>query len=160
MCDLNYSGQRVLKVTTGDQVEVSGYSVHARVIGVIDDVVVVGMGSLRTKIDSSQIVRVLPGSSELPRRTYYPTVIATSVDVDIHGMRADEAREAVERGLDDALQSGTPPVRLIHGKGSSVLSEVDEEVMTEHAEVHAFETARSAEGGEGVTIATLEAWIS
>ena len=83
MCDLNYSGQRVLKVTIGDQVEVSGYSVHARVIGVIDDVVVVGMGSLRTKIDSSQIVRVLPGSSELPRRTYYPTVIATSVDLSL-----------------------------------------------------------------------------
>ena len=160
MCDLNYSGQRVLKVTIGDQVEVSGYSVHARVIGVIDGVVVVGMGSLRTKIDSSQIVRVLPGSSELPRRTYYPTVIATSVDVDIHGMRADEAREAVERGLDDALQSGTPHVRLIHGKGTGVLRAVVVEVLTEHGEVHAFETARSAEGGEGVTIATLEAWIS
>ncbi len=149
-----------MKVTIGDEVEVSGYSVRARVIGVIDNIVVVAMGSLRTKVDSSQIVRVLTVSSELPRREYYPNVIETSVDVDIHGMRADEAREAIERGLDDAVRSGTPHVRLIHGKGTGVLRAVVAEVLTEHAEVHAFETTRSAEGGEGVTIATLEAWIS
>ena len=149
-----------MKVTIGDEVEVSGYSVRARVIGVIDNIVVVAMGSLRTKVDSSQIVRVLTVSSELPRREYYPNVIETSVDVDIHRMRADEAREAIERGLDDAVRSGTPHVRLIHGKGTGVLRAVVAEVLTEHAEVHAFETARSAEGGEGVTIATLEAWIS
>ncbi|MBH40755.1 MAG: hypothetical protein CL790_05945 [Chloroflexi bacterium] len=149
-----------MKVVVGDELEISGYSVRARVIGVMDDIVVVAIGSLRTKIRCSQIVRRLPASNEVPRRTYCPSVIATSVDVDIHGMRADEAREAIERGLDDALRSGTPHVRLIHGKGTGVLRAVVAEVLTEHTEVHAFEMARSTDGGEGVTIATLEAWIS
>lgn len=159
MCPPPYAGRNTLKVKIGDEVEVSGYSVPARVIGVMDNIVAVAVGSVRTKVDRSQVVQVFTASSESPRRDHHSNEIVMSFDVDIHGMRADEAREAIERGVDTAILSGAHQVRLIHGKGTGVLRTVVAEVLTEHTEVHTFEMATAHEGGEGVTVATLEAWI-
>lgn len=149
-----------MKVKIGDEVEVTGLSGQARVVGVMDNMVAVAVGSMRIQVHRSRIVQVVTESRDSPHCDYHSNEIVTSFDVNIHGMRADEAREAIERGLDDGLRSGAHKVRMIHGKGTGVLRAVVAEVLTEHAEVHTFEIARPHEGGDGVTVATFEAWIS
>lgn len=64
--------------------------------------------------------------SRIPRNTVKKFVekanrqlrnLATSSEVDLRGMTADEAISVLDRFLDDALLAKLPSIRVIHGKG-------------------------------------------
>ena len=76
-------------------------------------------------------------------------------EVDLRGMMADEAREAVQRAVDDAVLADLPVVRIIHGKGTGVLRKVVDEVLRADRRVQAHRMAPPREGGTGVTVAEL-----
>jgi DNA mismatch repair protein MutS2 len=76
-------------------------------------------------------------------------------DVDLRGMTADEAREAVQRAVDDAVLADLAAVRIIHGKGTGVLRKVVDEVLRADRRVTAHRLAPPREGGTGVTVAQL-----
>jgi len=70
-------------------------------------------------------------------------------------MMADEAREAVQRAVDDAVLADLAAVRLIHGKGTGVLRKVVNDVLRADRRVTAHRLAPPREGGTGVTVADL-----
>jgi DNA mismatch repair protein MutS2 len=70
-------------------------------------------------------------------------------------MTADEAREAVQRAVDDAVLADLAAVRIIHGKGTGVLRKVVDEVLRADRRVTAHRLAPPREGGTGVTVAQL-----
>jgi DNA mismatch repair protein MutS2 len=76
-------------------------------------------------------------------------------EVDLRGMMADEAREAVERAVDDAVLADLPVLRIIHGKGTGVLRKVVDEVLRADRRVTGHQLAPPREGGTGVTVAEL-----
>jgi len=76
-------------------------------------------------------------------------------EVDLRGMMADEAREAVERAVDDAVLADLPVLRIIHGKGTGVLRKVVDEVLRADRRVTGHRLAPPREGGTGVTVAEL-----
>ena len=57
----------------------------------------------------------------------------------------------LEKYLDDAALVGVASVRIVHGKGEGVLSQVVAERLREHVLVSRFGPARPEEGGWGVT---------
>ena len=67
------------------------------------------------------------------------------------GVRAERALEMVDKYLDDAALVGIASVRIVHGKGEGVLSQVIAERLKEHTLVSKFGPARPEEGGWGVT---------
>ena len=83
--------------------------------------------------------------------------------LDLHGMRTDEAREALGAFLRDAGKRGLRCVRIIHGKG---LGSVNKKPVLKHKvrnwlvqkdEVIAFCQATAADGGAGALIVLLKA---
>ncbi|MDH5198828.1 MAG: Smr/MutS family protein, partial [Gemmatimonadota bacterium] len=78
-----------------------------------------------------------------------------SPEVDLRGMAADEARDAVIRAVDDAVLADLAAVRIIHGKGTGVLRRVVDEVLKADRRVSGRRLAPPREGGTGVTIAEL-----
>src|SRR2546427_426321 len=72
------------------------------------------------------------------------------------GRTTDEARDAVEKYLDDAFLAGLPSVRLIHGKGSGALRKAVRDLLTAHPLVDSFRDGESGEGGTGATVAALK----
>jgi len=76
-------------------------------------------------------------------------------EIDLRGMLADEAREAVQRAVDDAVLADLPVVRIIHGKGTGVLRRVVDEVLRADRRVAAHRLAPPREGGTGVTVVEL-----
>ncbi len=72
------------------------------------------------------------------------------------GRTTDEARDIVEKYLDDAFLAGLPSVRLIHGKGSGALRKAVRDLLTAHPLVDSFRDGESGEGGTGATVATLK----
>jgi DNA mismatch repair protein MutS2 len=72
------------------------------------------------------------------------------------GQRADEARDAVEKYLDDAFMAGLATVRVVHGRGTGTLRKVVRELLAAHPLVESFRDGEPGEGGDGATVAALK----
>jgi len=81
--------------------------------------------------------------------------------VDLHGLRTDEAREALGRFLRECHQQGLRCVRVVHGKGLGspgripVLKDRVPRWLVQKSEVLAFAQARPADGGAGALLVLL-----
>ncbi len=83
--------------------------------------------------------------------------------LDLHGMRRDEAREALAEFLRNAVKRGWRCVRVIHGKGlgsvnkEPVLKSKVRSWLVQKEEIIAFCQARAADGGSGALVVLLKA---
>src|SRR5437764_1159789 len=73
------------------------------------------------------------------------------------GRTTDEARDEVEKYLDDAFLAGLVAVRLVHGKGSGALRKAVRDLLAAHPLVESFRDGEPGEGGAGATVAALRA---
>ena len=87
----------------------------------------------------------------------------TQAQLDLHGMRTDEAREALADFLRTVTKRGLRCVRVIHGKGlgsvnrEPVLKKKVRNWLVQKDEVLAFCQARAADGGAGAVMVLLKA---
>jgi DNA mismatch repair protein MutS2 len=72
------------------------------------------------------------------------------------GQTTDEARDRVEKYLDDAFLAGLASVRLVHGKGSGALRKTVRDLLAGHPLVESFRDGEPSEGGTGATVAALK----
>ena len=72
------------------------------------------------------------------------------------GQTTDEARDRVEKYLDDAFLAGLASVRLVHGKGSGALRKAVRDLLAGHPLVESFRDGEPSEGGSGATVAALK----
>ncbi|MGH7301561.1 MAG: Smr/MutS family protein [Candidatus Rokuibacteriota bacterium] len=84
-----------------------------------------------------------------------PGKSAVAAEINIIGRTTDEARDLLEKYLDDAFLAGLTTVRIIHGKGTGALRRAVEEVLSAHPLVAAHRPGGPSEGGAGATVATL-----
>ena len=82
--------------------------------------------------------------------------------LDLHGLRTDEAREALGQFIREAHKRGLRCVRVVHGKGlgspgkTPVLKGRVQRWLAQKNEVLAFVQARPAEGGAGALVVLLQ----
>lgn len=85
--------------------------------------------------------------------------------VDLHGLRSDEAREALGQFIRDAMRMGWRCVRVVHGKGlgspgkTPVLKSKTQKWLVQKNEVLAFVQAKPAEGGAGALVVLLKGQV-
>jgi DNA mismatch repair protein MutS2 len=77
-------------------------------------------------------------------------------ELDLRGMRAEEARQAVERQIDHAVLQGLYQFGIIHGRGDGILQITVREYLSTSSAVEGFEFARPEEGGFGKTHVRLK----
>jgi DNA-nicking Smr family endonuclease len=83
--------------------------------------------------------------------------------LDLHGLRSDEAREALSQFLSNCGKRGLRCIRVIHGKGlgsinkEPVLKNKVRKWLAQKDEVIAFCQARAADGGSGAVVVLLKA---
>ena len=82
--------------------------------------------------------------------------------IDLHGFRTDEARDAMSLFIRDAAKRGLRCVRVIHGKGlgstnkEPVLKGKVRAWLSQKSEVMAFVEARERDGGAGAVVVLLQ----
>ena len=84
-----------------------------------------------------------------------PGKSGVAVELNIIGRTREEARDLLEKYLDDAFLAGLTSVRIIHGKGTGALRRAVEEVLSAHPLVAEHRPGALSEGGAGATVATL-----
>jgi DNA-nicking Smr family endonuclease len=83
-------------------------------------------------------------------------------EIDLHGLRTDDAREALANFLREAVRQGLRCVRVVHGKGlgspgkTPVLKGKVHSWLVQKNEVLAFVQARGDEGGAGAVVVLLK----
>jgi DNA-nicking Smr family endonuclease len=81
--------------------------------------------------------------------------------IDLHGLRRDEAREQLATFLREAVKQGLRCVRVVHGKGNGspgrepVLKAKVKTWLVQKNEVIAFTQARASDGGAGALVVLL-----
>jgi len=75
-----------------------------------------------------------------------------SSELIIRQMRAEDAKEDLDRFFDDAALAGLERARIVHGKGDGVLRRIVRQFLSARNDVAAFNEAPTDQGGSGVTI--------
>ncbi len=78
-----------------------------------------------------------------------------SWEINVIGKTADEARDEVERFLDQAYLAGLPRIRVVHGTGMGVLRRTLREWLSRHPQVAGISEPPHYEGGQGATVVEL-----
>lgn len=77
-------------------------------------------------------------------------------EIDIRGKNFEDAKDIVDKYLDDAYLSGLKSVRIIHGKGTGVLRKKLREHFRSVKTIKSYKDAEYNEGGDGVTVVILK----
>jgi len=77
-------------------------------------------------------------------------------DIDVRGMRGDEALNAVQHFIDDATQVGMARVRILHGTGTGALRQLIRQYLRTVPSVSDARDEHVQFGGAGITVVDLE----
>jgi DNA mismatch repair protein MutS2 len=83
-----------------------------------------------------------------------PSPRPASIEIDLRGLRVEEALERTEKFLNDATLDDLSPVRIIHGKGTGALRRAIGDYLANHPLVASSALAEGS-GGDGVTVVEL-----
>lgn len=157
-----------LPPAVGDRVRVRDLSTPGTVIALLGkDQLELEVGRLRMRVPKSE-VRVLAARKDAAA----PAVAAVSdhraamrtsplhsdapAEINVIGSTAEEARERVDKFLDEAYVAGRFRLRIIHGHGKGILKKTLHEMFASHPHVEKFYPAPLDEGGAGATIVELK----
>ena len=141
-----------------DVVHVKGLNLRGTVVSLDEQTgdVEVNVGSVRLRLDLSRISKSEQGPVvEQPGVSFRLGPGLTTGDLDIRGLRAEEARLRLEEFLDRAVRDGYSSIRVIHGRGTGVLKNVVREQLSLHPLARSFDDEAPQRGGTGVTTVEL-----
>ena len=77
-------------------------------------------------------------------------------DIDVRGMRGDEAINAITYFIDDAILVGVSRVRILHGTGTGILRQLIRQYLATIPNVTHYRDEHVQFGGSGITVVDLE----
>src|SRR5207342_1006326 len=118
-------------------VEAREFGVHGLITAIEgDEAEVLVSGGLRVRLPLAKLrPDASPGAAEEPEPQVKVVASArgdASDQLDVRGMRADEAREAVRSFVDDAALAGLAEVTVVHGRGTGALRSAVRAELTGH----------------------------
>ncbi len=153
----------VRTIAPGDTVRLKSLGRDVRVERAINaNTYEVSMGAMKMRVAKDDLAQAAPAHSPMQsvKRQSGVTVIARDTDqapgeINVIGRTADEARDEVERFLDQAFLAGRPSVRVVHGTGMGVLRRTLRDYLRKHPHVLSIAEPPYNEGGQGATIVEL-----
>ena len=143
---------------TGDTVAVASLGGKTgRVIELRADEAIVAVGAVKLTVPRASLTVVTnpeplesvgTWTGDLPE-------VQVPTEIDLRGMRPDEAEAAVMQALDGAVRADLRMLRIIHGKGTGALRDRVAEMLRKDTRVKDFRLGAWNEGGAGVTLAEL-----
>lgn len=147
-------------LSVGDRVRLRSIAAEGVVTALGPSHAEVQVGSLRVKADlddlaapGAEIARPLPAQRAIEIRLASEP---PPLELNVRGASVQEALEALERRIDAAYLANMPMLRVIHGKGTGALRQAIREWLAASPYVAGAESAPANQGGEGVTVVTLD----
>lgn len=153
-------------IEVGTKVKMEGQTVPGVVESIKGKRAQVTFGNMRIMVELARL-RAVSGAEyrEATRPTTARTVVSVDIrerklnfrdTIDVRGMRAVEALEAVEDLVDDALMVGVSSVTILHGKGTGALKEEIRRYLRTVKDVATIADDHADRGGAGITLVTFK----
>lgn len=159
--------ERQAAIVPGCYVKLKGQTSVGEVMEVNGKKAIVAFGTIKTmvKTDRLELTNAVPKPTEVSvKSTYISTQTQDSVyekklnfkqDIDVRGMRGDEALQAVTYFIDDAILVGMSRVRILHGTGTGILRTLIRQYLQTVSGVGHFADEHIQFGGAGITVVDL-----
>lgn len=157
----------VKPIEVGDNVRLKGQQSAGTVIEIQGKQAVVAFGMLKSSVKIDKLERVSKGQikrdsrkstfiSEHTADEMHEKKINFKQEIDVRGMRGDEALQAVTYFIDDAIQVGASKVRILHGTGTGILRQLIRDYLAGVPGVRRFHDEHVQFGGAGITVIELD----
>ena len=153
-------------LAAGDTVRIKGLTTVGSIESIDGKMATVIFGDMRTKMRTERLERASKPKKE-ESKTFVSTVgkqtretidnrkLNFHQDLDVRGMRGDEAINAVTYFIDDAILVGMPRVRILHGTGTGILRQLIRQYLATVPNVTSYKDEHVQFGGAGITVVDL-----
>lgn len=155
-------------IGVGTTVRIKGQTSVGEVLEVSGKNAVVMFGMLKTNVKLDRLERTTPPQSQqkpIAKSTFvssdtqdrvYEKKLNFRQDIDVRGMRGDEAIQAVTYFIDDAILLGVSRVRILHGTGNGILRTLIRNYLAGVPGVAHYQDEHVQFGGAGITVVDLD----
>ena len=150
-------------IVVGDTVRIKGTQSMGEVTGFRGKDAEVTMGEIKTNIKTERLEKISGNPFEQKLREKRPTstlnlnekMMNFNTQIDLRGMRTDEAIGMVDSWLDEAILLGQKELRILHGKGDGILRNMVRIHLKRFKQIGTFQDEHADRGGPGVTLVSL-----
>ena len=157
--------EKTLVLNVDDYVTMEGNSTVGKVLSVDGKWATVAFGVLKTKVEVKKLKKSQATTVAKPEKSFVSRATSEEMrkrqlnfkqEIDVRGMRADEAIQAVTYFIDDATQFNARQVRILHGTGTGILKVRIREYLNAVPGVKSYKDEHVQFGGAGITVVELE----
>lgn len=149
----------------GDNVKLDGQTTVGTVMEISGKRAIVNFGALKTTVELSRLRRTIAKPQSGARDASFVSSATTDAmrqrqlsftnEIDVRGMRVDEALQAITYFLDDAIQFSAGRVRILHGTGTGALRMAIRQMLDSVPGVASYRDEHVQFGGAGITVVDL-----
>ena len=154
-------------IEVGDAVRLKGQTSVGTVMELQEKQATVAFGMIKStvkldrleKVSKNQIKKEIQKSTFVSEQTsdqMHEKRLHFKQEIDVRGMRGDEALQTVTYFIDDAIQVGAQQVRILHGTGTGILRQLIREYLRSVPGVRCFHDEHVQFGGAGITVVELD----
>ena len=153
-------------IAVGDTVKLDGQDTPGKVLELQGANAVVAFGMLKTTVKVDRLKHSLAKVDSGARNASFVSSSTSDSlrdrqlkfkqEIDVRGMRVEEAVQAITYFIDDAIQFNAKQVRILHGTGTGALRQYLRQYLDTVAGVKRYRDEHVQFGGAGITIVELE----
>ncbi len=153
------------KLEVGDAVRLKGQTTAGEVLEISNKKATVAFGVIKSTVDIDKLEKVSKNqlkkdskptlTNSTTRELIHEKKLNFKQDIDVRGMRGDEALQSVMYFIDDAIQLGVRRVRILHGTGTGALRQIIREYLSTVIGVSNYQDEHVQFGGAGITVVDL-----
>lgn len=154
-------------IEVGDNVRLKGQVSAGTVMELQGKQAVVAFGMIKSTVKLEQLEKVSKGQikKEIQKSTFVSSDTTDHMhekklnfkqEIDVRGMRGDEALQTVTYFIDDAIQVGASRVRILHGTGTGILRQLIRDYLHSIPGVRHYHDEHVQLGGAGITVVELD----
>lgn len=153
-------------IAIGDNVRIKGQTSIGQVLDIQKGSATVAFGMIKSTVKLETLEYISKNQVKRENRSTTVSVAASDdlrekklnfkQDIDVRGMRGEEALQAVMYFVDDAVLVGVSRIRILHGTGTGALRQMIRDYLRTAQGVRNFQDEHVQFGGAGITVVDLE----
>lgn len=154
-------------IEKGDFVKLDTQSSVGEVVELNAKTAVVAFGNILTSVKKVRLTKVSKSQVKKQEKTYNKTSsliqekiskrkLSFKADLDVRGMRGEEAVQVVIDHIDEIIMLDVGEFRILHGTGGGILRQMIREQLQTIDLVQHFRDEKIQMGGAGITVVTME----
>ncbi|MDE6316106.1 MAG: Smr/MutS family protein, partial [Muribaculaceae bacterium] len=154
--------QQTKPIAEGDYVKLDGQDTPGQVLAINGKKATVSFGMLKTTVAVDRLRHTMSkpqtgvtAGAKLMSEQQRSRQLDFKQEIDVRGMRADEALQAVTYFIDDAIRFNAKRVRILHGTGTGALRQCIRQHLGTNPGIAYFADEDVRLGGAGITVVEL-----